>query len=1232
MLPQELFISTSSDATGVIIPNIGNSLRFRSAASAYLSRTPSAAGNRTTWTWSGWIKRGRLQSAGWDELFTAGTNNSSFMFSGDSLTYYESSDGTTPGVVNKITTTQVFRDVSAWYHIMLVVDTTQIVAFDRAKIYVNGQRITSFVSVIYATQNYQTYINNNIVHYIGYESLDIRYFDGYMADTYFIDGLALDPTYFGQIDPTSGQWSPKLYTGGYGTNGFHLTFSDASSVANLGLDSSGIGNNWTPTNFSLTVGSTYDSMYDSPTNNFASGNSLPPSTAITNAGLGTTSTFVGGTIRPSSGLWYYEVVVTSVANEGYTYPLILDSLNNQWFFQFSSTTTDVWKYYNSTPVAIAVAHNLVAGDVFMIAIDLNFGKLWAGINGLWFEGDPSIGTTPSYSNLTVGLTYTLGHYSFSGNGSSINYGQQPFVYTPPAGFNKLCSQNLPTPTVPRGETGFDLTTYTGNGANVQIGEYQFPRFSYHISNSLRFKGINSYLSRTPTIAGNQQIWSISMWVKPTSFVGAPALWYTGSSNTFFNQCYFDTNGRLNWFERTSGGAGSNGLLTTVQTFTEYSNFTHFVMVWDTTQANPADRMIIYVNGIRASVTWTTYPSQFYNGWFNSTVQHQIGILNGSEFFQGYLSEIIFIDGQALAPTSFGSFDINGYWIPESYTGTFGTNGFYLPFSDNSTLTTSSNIGLGKDFSGNGNYWTTNNISLTAGETYDSMTDSPTNNTFNIYQYKPLPSGTSIDMGALRVTNSSATVSGAFGGEPIPTKGKYYFEFILDSYSYGNINNFMAGAGIGSGDYSGNWIIVTCWFGSWVILLQYNGAQTTLNVGTIPTASDINGIAFDLDVGIFYVYKNNVLLGSMDFPFSSAENRVINFRDGTSNASVFSYNFGQRPLTYTPPTGFNTLTTPNIAEYTYDLESPDLVWIKSRSTATDHMIFDSVRGVSNYFNSNTANAQGTDVNSLIQFNKNGFYVGNNTTINTLNNAYIAWMWKANTPTVTNTNGSITSQVRANTSLGFSIVSYTGTGSNATVGHGLGIAPKFIIVKKLAGTSGSANSDPMVWHNALVGSETLYLDSSTAKSTLTNMWNSTIPTSTVFSLGNNILGNENTISHIAYCFTEIQGFSMFGSYTGNGAADGPFVYCGFKPKFIMLKRLDAAGDWTILDGIRNVYNVVGEIILPDTNVAAADQPNSYMDFTSNGFKFRATGTSGQNISGGTYIFAAFAECPIKYATAR
>jgi hypothetical protein len=357
--------------------------------------------------------------------------------------------------------------------------------------------------------------------------------------------------------------------------------------------------------------------------------------------------------------------------------------------------------------------------------------------------------------------------------------------------------------------------------------------------------------------------------------------------------------------------------------------------------------------------------------------------------------------------------------------------------------------------------------------------------------------------------------------------------------------------------------------------------------------------------------------------------------------VMDCNFGQRPFAYTAPSGFKALCTANlpapvvtkpstvmdVALWTSTTSitmnmSPDLVWMKRRNSSGNHALVDTVRTNTKHLETDSTNAEQTESTPYISsFNSNGFSLSSGTIFNN-GNSYVAWCWDAGSSTVTNTAGSITSQVRANASAGFSIVTYTGSTGNYTFGHGLGAAPKLVLIKN---RSASAN-----WFviTDVTGSWTYgFLNSTDALAGPAAQSAS----STVVNLANNAYNwfNANGDNYVAYCFAPVNNFSSFGFYQGNGSSDGPFVYCGFRPRYVLQKKISDVSAWSIRDAVRDPYNAANTRLW--TNFASAESNADAIDLLSNGFKVRNTDTD-WNASGATYIYAAFAESPFQYARAR
>ena len=775
---------------------------------------------------------------------------------------------------------------------------------------------------------------------------------------------------------------------------------------------------------------------------------------------------------------------------------------------------------------------------------------------------------------------------------------------------------------------------------------------YNLTRSLRFRAsASAYLSKSYSAsATNPNIQTISVWTKRGQLGTIPIL-FMGYSNAS-NLCYyaFNSDDTL-WFVYTS--AGTQYILKTSQVFRDASAWYHLVFAYDSTQATAANRVKLYVNGVQiTSFSAAAYPPQNNNSFLYtvSGLTSSIGSFNGtSNWYDGYMAELNFVDGQALTPSSFGSTNsTTGVWQPAKYTGTYGTNGFYLPFTDNSALTTSSNVGLGKDFSGNGNYWTTNNISITAGVTYDSMTDVPTLTSATAANFCVMnavaPYGSYL---TLTEANLKSTCNGAYWAASPATigvsSGKWYWEVTASNLSgslmVGITKDTDIGATTGANVYPG---ISANSYGYIASGTKYNNNAST-GYGAAYTTNDVIGVALNMDAGTLTFYKNNTSQGTA---FSSLSGTYLPSLGVNSSPSAFIANFGQRPFAYSPPTGFVALNTYNLptntivkgntvmdaTTYTGTLLSntitnaagfkPDLVWLKSRSATTDHKLTDSVRGTTKGLVSDSTAAETTDAQGLTAFNSNGFTVGTDTTYNNLAATYVAWQWQAGQgSSSSNTNGTITSTVSVNASAGFSVVTYTGTGTNgATVGHGLGVAPAFLVTK----SRNNGSTSWQVYHQSL-GATYLagYLDSTAAAFASATYWNNTAPTSNVFSLGTSSYANVSGQTQVAYCWTPIAGFSAFGNISANGAADNAFVYTGFLPRFVLLKRTDSTSNWYIWDTARNTFNVFGNELYP--NLSNAEASATDLDVLSNGFKLRNSSFSG------TWIYAAFASNPFKNSLA-
>ena len=766
---------------------------------------------------------------------------------------------------------------------------------------------------------------------------------------------------------------------------------------------------------------------------------------------------------------------------------------------------------------------------------------------------------------------------------------------------------------------------------------------YLMDKSLRFRAsASAFLSRTTGTATNQNKWTWSGWVKRGSLGGSSVQVLMNGYVDDSNLGNFGFNGDALYMARLVGGSVAT-IRVTNAVFRDPSAWYHIVVVFDNANSTVADRVQIYVNGVLQTYSTSNDPGttgMYINA--NSTAQRvgRSGSTASPFYFDGYLADVYFVDGQALTPASFGETNaLTGVWQPKAYTGTYGTNGFYLDFE-----TTTSVSALGTDKSGNGNKWPVNNVSLTAGVTYASLTDVPTLTSATAANYctlNPLDSNRQpiVSDANLRIAYNGAA-QGVIRGSIGVTSGKWYWESVITSS--GVISSI---AGVYRIDSP-----ITTIFGANAYGYVYTGVKisnsSTAAYGASYTTGDIIGTAFDADNGTITFYKNNVSQGVAYTGLTGGEF----FPAFSTNEGTVAMNFGQRPFAYTPPTGFVALNTFNlptatilkgntvmdVTTYTGNGTSisvtntagfkPDFVWVKSRASTFSHYLSDSVRGVGRAVFSNLVNAENVDTDQLTAFNSNGFSVGPNGGMNTSGNALVGAQWQAGQGTSSsNTSGSITSTVSVNATAGFSIVTYTGTGANATVGHGLGIAPSMIFIKQ----RNSSSTNWRVYSSVTGNTGATFLDLTNAFQVSSTYWNNTSPTSSVFSLGTNGDLNANGGTYIAYCWSQIEGFSKVGSYTGNASTDGTFVYLGFRPKYIMVKRTDSAENWYWWDSVRNPYNAVNADLYPNlTN--AEDTSTIRCDFLSNGFKLRSSGSP--NGSGGTFMYMAFAENPFKNSLAR
>lgn len=768
-----------------------------------------------------------------------------------------------------------------------------------------------------------------------------------------------------------------------------------------------------------------------------------------------------------------------------------------------------------------------------------------------------------------------------------------------------------------------------------VGNGQLPFTT--VANSLRLDGVADYLTRTPGATTNNKKYTISVWVRPAKLQASAAPIAAGVvSGSFYSELAFNASGQLD-FNSMNGAGTTIGRRVTSRVCRDFGNYYHAILVVDTTAAVAADRIKVYFGNIQETSFNTSVDFSLNDptGFNNNTAQYIGRRTTGGSFLCANIANFCMVDGLALTPSDFGYVDANGKWRSRSkaeliaLVNAGGANSTFLAFDDGTNATT-----LCQDASGKGTNWTGVSI-LRDGSVSDNWSyDSPTN-IYNLHDINRTPMS-SISVTFLE-TNTGYDSSGVSGGNAgcniAPSSGKWYSEFTATTIgSNAEIIVYPYGLGCAVG-------------------YRINGTKDVDNLGANSaygaawTTGDIIGIAMDLDAKQVTFYKNNVSQGAVTYTVTSVAMNVGGQQRGAGQLAGY-FNFGQRPVSggawsssaggffrYTPPTGYKAISQPNMEAYvaTKDkfpansravavLDSganikaaaeavfPSALYIiKDRDNTNNWQIVDNVRGYS---------AVLAMVSSSLE-----------TTYTTPAGNSVAHVFKTNGAAVANTDGSIASQVSANQDNGVSVVTYTGTGVNGTVGHGLGVAPKVVMVRDRASGTVSWNM-----HHTSLTSAAYYIQpgSTNAQTNDATMWNSTAPTSSVFSVGTHVGSNRSGGSYVAYCFAEVPNFSRFGSYLGGAALADLIEYpLDFKPGLLILKRIDAATyNWLVFDDKRLGFNVDNNALKWDNT--ASESPTDYILRLSEGFRvINLAAESG--VTGGTYIFMAFAEKPIPYADA-
>ena len=796
---------------------------------------------------------------------------------------------------------------------------------------------------------------------------------------------------------------------------------------------------------------------------------------------------------------------------------------------------------------------------------------------------------------------------------------------------------------------------------------------YQIENSLRFNDGDVGELLWPASAhsgGNRRTFTHSFWTKRGVVTSTHQVLFEardgddGSSDNIKWE-----NGQLAVIYQD----GTLGRLKSTALFRDSSAWYHIVVAVDTTQGTNTNRIKIYVNNVQLTSftdtnTYMDQNSDTRTSYASSDQQYGNTRHPDNDYgLDGYLADVNFVDGLQLTPASFGEYNKYGQWVPINPKVVYGDEGYRLQF----LLPTANAANIGKDTSGNGNNFTP--VNLVAS---DQMLDTPTNNfaTMNFLTN----SGTS-----LTLSNANLGISGFGSARQVhstimPESGKWYAEFLMGA----DMNDLQVG--IANSEATGYLGQTNNSMG----MISINGKRIKGGTQSAYGSEFVNGgiisVALDLDNSKVFVAEDNTFQDSGD-PVSGADpmfssinlyikqmgfaigsndsggDVVANFGQdgsfaGNKTSGGHSDDNGRGDFFYAPPAGYLALCTKNLPEpenniipsenfntvlYTGDDSDdrdiqvgfrPGWTWIKQRNGTANHTVWDIMRGGTKYLNPNTANADATDADGVDTGKTNaqiggggGFrLLGDAAQTNGNNNTFVSWNWKAtDSGGVSNSNGSITSSVNANTDNGFSIVTWTGTAEIGTVGHGLSKIPRLIAVKNRS----AGSTDWQIFTTRMTRLNEMNFNTNHA-STVTDVFNDTEPTSSVFSINASAVVNGDGNAMIAYCFHDVLGFSKFDSYEGNNNANGRFVHTGFRPALIWIKAIDAAGDWYLYDNKRLGFNVDNNYLR--TNQTSAESTDDILDIVSNGFKLRSTNS--EHNAASTYDYMVWAETPFKYSNGR
>jgi hypothetical protein len=1214
---------------GDSLVTIDNSALF-SEVNQSLSRT-QGSGSNTVWTFSSWVYKCETKN---QVFLNAGTSTEGQLGWNASDQMYIYNGATTVGL-----TTQLFRDIG-WYHIHVAYN-TGLSSDSKVRLSVNGKLVTAWATDNRSSAGAFNNLNQSSVALrLGNNTDDSGTIclSGYMAETVILDGTASAVTNFGEFDSSGLYWTPKSSASikalTFGTNGFYL-----DNTTNAQTDASGEGNNFTNNNSVAT-------NLHTPTNLYAIQNPLTitnsyPST-LSDGNLKQTGnsggSFASGTLATvpcdGGGKFYWEakclgLYTTSAYITLGVAPMDLPRINNtdgngnfclpgQQDYQGVSITFNGASYTNLRGNSLGVNSNIVSAltiatnDFMQIAFDSATQKVWFGKNNSWYNsGDPAAG-----SNETITLTATdktwfpwFGTYTAS-DIWLINYGATDFEYTPPTGFNKVTTSQIASDTTrTASDTNkyFQTVLYEGNGSGQRVGAFQPFTDSFTIAKSALFtSGNEEYFTRTFATPTDQDVWTLSWWMK-TGNLGATPRGIMGGAASNSSLIYVTT---ANIYIYFNGGAGF--------TFDvdDPSQWQNIILTCSGTT------LTCYWNGVSQGTASVTM------GDFNSAVAHTIGSYNGdANWFDGYMADFIFVDGTVHSTSVFGQTDTStNRWVPKDPTTTldeasdFGNNGFFLNFADSSDM--------GNDISGNNHDWTNNN-------TVTQSTDSPTSN------YAILDPSYAVNIGfALSNGNrtNKGTTASLYGntrtGLTFGNTKTFAMLLIVAGGSGGSVGTGFSVAPdsyVPDGNNGGN-------TGTYANIQAY-GSSTRVIIGD---AKGITGQVLThsvaVDDGDYYTmavdpsngniwfgvydtsggshqYLPNVVGGTAGnpsdgtlptvtgVPFNNERSCLQTTGYNTSSSSTLVLNSGDMPMSL--PTDYVEFKQDNTTDTGQFISA--FSWIKNRDAADNNMLFDRVRGVTKDLHSNTTDIEVTNTDTVQQFLSAGVQVGNDVQVNTVNESYALWNWmmEATGSGSSLTGGDINTTALVDTTLGMAVGTYSGSNSNQTIETGV-TNPKMVIIKRLNATYAWA-----VWHEGLTDDYNILLNTA-AGQVDSDYFDTSENTSTLFHL----LGNSNATSiaggeFVYYAFADSQ-FISVGSYRGNEDVNGTFVPTlnslgiPIQPVWVMVKNSVQARSWNIIDTARNPYNVSNYVLEADTTTAQQTGSDTLwnMDIDTGGFKLRSS----------------------------